>query len=65
MLNLKHLWGQDVQHAIVLAHDDYTDSAAVFFDNDQLVNGQTVAGGPFEAKIDAPTAFEVPYSRYA
>lgn len=54
-----------MQHAIVLAYEDFLDSAEVFFPNDKLVNGQTVAGGPFLAKIDAPESFEVEYTRQA
>lgn len=47
------------------AHDDFTDSAVVFWGSGELVDGQTVEGAPFEARLDAPTAFSVEYSRYA
>jgi hypothetical protein len=62
VLDIVHAWGEDVQHAIVLAHDDITDSAGVFFPNDRLING--ASSGPFLAKINSELSFSAPFGRY-
>jgi len=62
LLDIVHLWGEDVQHAIVLAHNDYTDFGTAFFPNSALVNGAAV-GQPFLASIQSSGYFDVPYTR--
>jgi hypothetical protein len=62
ILTIEHQWVESVQHAIVLAADDISDTGAAFFPNSYLIDGAT--SGPFEAKIDSTPSFSIPFTRY-
>ena len=63
VMNIQHQWGMDVQHAIVLAHDDFTDTAVIYWHQDRLVNGGQ--GDEFVAQIDSVSEFDAEYGRYS
>lgn len=63
-LELSHNWGVEVQHAIVTAYDNVTDSAAAFFPKSDVKNNPNAAPGQSAPYLDAPTSFDLEYYRY-
>jgi hypothetical protein len=63
-LEIKHNWGIEVQHAIVTAYDNVTDSAAAFFPNSDVKNNPNVEPGQSAPYLDAPASFNLEYYRY-
>lgn len=63
-LEIKHNWGTEVQHAIVTAYDNVTDSAAAFFPKSDVKNNPNAEPGQSAPYLDAPASFDLEFYRY-
>ena len=63
-LEIKHNWGVTVQHAIVTAYDNVTDTAIAFFPDCDVKNNPAAPEGLDAPYLDAPGSFDLEYSRY-
>lgn len=63
-LTLKHNWGETVQHAIVTAYDNVTDTAMASFPKSDVMSRPDVVPGQTQYYLDAPPAFSLEYYRY-
>ncbi|KAG0645402.1 hypothetical protein D0Z07_8970 [Hyphodiscus hymeniophilus] len=64
LLEIKHNWGIEVQHAIVKAYDNITDTARAYFPNCDVKNSPTAPEGKTALYLDAPSSFNLQYDRY-
>ncbi|KUJ11638.1 uncharacterized protein LY89DRAFT_688827 [Mollisia scopiformis] len=63
-LEIKHNWGEQVQHAIFVAYDNVTDTATAFFPSSDVKNNPNAEPGQSAPYLDAPASFDLEYYRY-
>lgn len=63
-LEIKHNWRETVQHAIVTAFDNVTDTAAAFFPSSDVQNNPNADPAESAPYLNAPASFDLEFYRY-